>query len=87
MSQAADKSYEPTQKFLEKVTDVVWHELLLKKVVLPSEEAATRAKIAKSVLQLAGTGVTDPGRLKLYALRLVEGEKRPRARAKLHLPD
>ena len=77
-------------ELLDQAFSATWHELQARNSAAISKlhEDATRTAIAKSISDLAATGVRDQDRLKrhgLHAAELTEPRKRPRAI--VHLPD
>jgi hypothetical protein len=75
---------------LDQAFSATWHELQARNSAAISKlhEDATRTAIAKSISDLAATGVRDQDRLKrhgLHAAELTEPRKRPGAI--VHLPD
>jgi hypothetical protein len=75
-------------ELLDRTFAAAWHELQLKRSadVLEENEQATRAAIAKSIAELAATGVREPERLKRHALHAAE-RTAPGPRTIVHLPD
>jgi len=77
-------------ELLDQSFSATWQELRARNsaAVSKSNEQATRAAIAKSISDLAATGVRDQNRLKRHGLYAAEQAKPPkRARATIHLPD
>jgi hypothetical protein len=69
------------------VISATWRDFQRKRPSVSSEtEQATLTAIAKSIVDLAETGVREPERLKRHALRAAE-EATPRKRSIVHLPD
>jgi hypothetical protein len=79
-----------TLELLDQSFSATWQELRARNspAISKSNEQATRAAIAKSISDLAATGVRDQNRLKRHAL-YAAGQARPpkRARTIVHLPD
>ena len=75
-------------ELLDRTFAAAWQELQLKRSAseLLEDEQAARAAIAKSIAELAATGVREPERLKRHALHAAE-RAAPGARPIVHLPD
>ena len=73
---------------LDRAFTDTWCELQTRKSSAAHNEnaQATRTALAKSIFDLAATGVSDPARLKRLALQVAE-QSRPRTRTVVHLPD
>ena len=77
-------------ELLDQAFSATWQELCARnsEAISKSNEQATRTAIAKSISDLAATGVRDQDRLKRHGLHAAEPAKRPkRSRAIIHLPD
>ncbi len=61
-------------ELLDRTFAAAWQELQLKRssLALQEDEQAARAAIAKSIADLAATGVREPERLKRHALHAAE---------------
>ena len=77
-----------TLEMLDQAFTATWCELQARRssAAAGDNEEATRAAIAKSILDLAATGVRDHGRLKRHGLPAAE-QARPRTRTIVHLPE
>ena len=85
----APEGFSPeTLELLDRAFSATWRELQLSSSALASREneQATITAIAKSIVDLAETGVREPERLKRHALHAAERTK-PRRRTIVHLPD
>lgn len=73
---------------LDRAFTDTWCELQTRKSSAADNEnaQATRTALAKSIFDLAATGISDPARLKRHALQVAE-QSRPRTRTVLHLPN
>ena len=77
-------------ELLDQAFSATWRELQARNssAISKSNEQTTRTAIAKSIGDLAATGVRDQDRLKRHGLHAAEQTKPPRrARAIVHLPD
>jgi hypothetical protein len=77
-------------ELLDEAFSATWQELLARNsaAVSKSNEQVTRTAIAKSISDLAATGVRDQDRLKRHGLHAAEQPKpAKRIRATIHLPD
>lgn len=70
---------------LDEAFTAVWSELQESGATESADEEVTPLTVARSISELAATGVREPERLKRYALRAAE-QSRLRARPVLHLP-
>lgn len=89
-SGAPDGMSPAVLELLDQAFSATWQELRARNsaAISKSNEQATRTAIAKSISDLAATGVRDQDRLKRHGLHAAEPTKRPkRARAIIHLPD
>jgi hypothetical protein len=77
-----------TLELLDHAFTAAWNAMQERKSSSASLEnqEITRAAIAKSIMDLAATGVREPERLKRHALHAAE-QARPRTRPIVHLPD
>jgi hypothetical protein len=77
-----------TLELLDQVFSATWRDFqrTMSPAVSPGNEQATLTAIAKSIVDLAETGVREPERLKRHALHAAEQAK-PRRRTIVHLPD
>jgi hypothetical protein len=75
-------------ELLDRAFTAAWSEIQEKKCssALLENQEITRAAIAKSIMDLAATGVREPERLKRHALHAAEHTS-PRTRTIVHLPD
>jgi len=77
-------------ELLDQAFSAAWRELQARNssALLKSNEQTTRTGIAKSISDLAATGVRDQDRLKRHGLHAAELAKPPRrTRAIVHLPE
>jgi hypothetical protein len=75
-------------ELLDRAFSAAWQELQQGQAPSVSgvDEQATRAAVAKSILDLAATGVREPARLRRHALHAAE-QAIPRTRTIVHLPE
>jgi hypothetical protein len=75
-------------ELLDRAFSAAWQELQQTQAptVSGEDEQATRAAIAKSILDLAATGVREPARLTRHGLHAAE-QARPPTRTIVHLPE
>jgi len=87
-SQAPEGFTPETLELLDRAFTAAWCELQWRKSSATSKEneQATRSAIINSTIDMAATGIREPGRLKRHALHAVE-QSRPRTRRIAHLPD
>lgn len=75
-------------ELLDQAFSATWRELQARGGSTISNEQTTRKAIAKSIIDLAATGVRDQDRLKRHGLHAAGQAKPPKqARAIIHLPD
>jgi len=89
-SETPDGMSPAVLELLDEAFSATWQELRARNsgAISKSNEQATRTAIAKSISDLAATGVRDHDRLKRHGLHAAGQPKLPkRTRAIIHLPD